>query len=75
MRFPQTEHMKNENGKRKIEIKRTSILRMRKRQLKFIEHIMRKEGLVNLTHRGHTEDMRDRVKQQVTYLKSLWKWM
>lgn len=53
----------------KIETKRTHILRMRKRQLKFIGHIMRKDCLKN------TKGKIGRVKQRTTYLIILFKQM
>lgn len=40
----------------------TLVLNIRKRELKFIQHIMRKEGFKNLTLTGPTKGKRDRGK-------------
>lgn len=47
---------------RKMGIKSTIVLRLRKKQLKSLRHIRRKEGLENLTLKG-LEDKKDRQKQ------------
>lgn len=38
----------------------------KERELAFLEHIMRKDCLENLTLTGHIEDKRERGKQRVT---------
>lgn len=58
-----------------METKRTLILNIRKRQLKILGHIMRKEGLENLILTGHTEGKRDSGIQRITCLTSLCKWL
>lgn len=50
------------------EAKRTLIFRARKRHLKFLEHIMRKELLDNLTLTEHSEVKKDVVNQRLTDL-------
>lgn len=55
--------------------KRTLILRMRKRQLKFLGHKMRKESLENLTLTGNIEDKRDKGKTSHLILVSVNGWM
>lgn len=44
---------------------------IRKRQLKLVGQIMKKEGLENLALMGHIKDKRDREKEQATYLTRL----
>lgn len=39
-----------------------------KRHLKFLGHVMRKEGFENSIPARHTEGKKDRVKQRVTYV-------
>lgn len=56
-------------------IKMTLIFRIRKRQLELLGHTTRKEGPENLTLAGHTEGMRGKEKQQITYLMNLYKWI
>ena len=43
--------------------------------VKFVGHIMRKEGLANLTIPLKIEEKRSRGRQRLTYLESLSKWM
>lgn len=47
----------------------------RKKQLKFLGPVMRKERLENLIFTGEVEGNRDRRKRRVIYLMSLSKWM
>lgn len=54
------EHMNKYKVSGKMDMKRTLVFNIIKRQLKFLGYIMRKEGLGNLTHTGHIEDKRDR---------------
>lgn len=49
MKIPQTEHVGNEEVLRKLETQKTLVFRIRKRQLKFLRHIITKEGIENLT--------------------------
>ena len=48
---------------------------IRKRQLKFLGHVMRKEGLENLVLTGKIEGSRGRGRPRETYMSSLCKWM
>lgn len=50
------------------------ILTTSKTLLKYLRHIIKKEGLANVTLTWHIE-CRSRRKRQVTNLKSLCKWM
>jgi len=47
---------------------------IRKRQLEFFGHIMRKEGLEELFLTGKIEGSRDRGRQRTTFLKNIAKW-
>ena len=44
--------------------------RIRKRQLEFLGHIMRKEKLENLTVTGKIEEKRSRGRQRSTFMES-----
>lgn len=50
-------------------------LMLRKKQLKFFGHIMRKVSLKNLTLTRHIECERNRERRRTTYLMNLWEWM
>lgn len=56
-----------ENGNKK-----SVILSIRKRGMKFLGHMTRKWGLKNLTLTGHTKDKMSIVNQRVIYLTSLY---
>ncbi len=47
---------------------------IRRRQLEFFGHVMRKEGLEELFITGKIEGRRDRGRQRLTYLDSMAKW-
>lgn len=51
------------------------ILTTSKRLLKYLRHMIKKEGLANLTLTWHIEYRSSRKRQHVTNLKSLCKWM
>ena len=48
---------------------------IRKKQLQFLGHIMRKEGLENLMLIGYIEGKRDKGRQRQAYLGSLSRWL
>ena len=48
---------------------------IRKRQIEFFGHVMRKEGLEELMLTGRVNGKRSRGRQRLTYLESLSKWM
>ena len=54
---------------------RTLMKRIRKRQLEFLGHIMRKEKLENLTVTGKIEGKRSRGRQRSTFMESLSSWV
>jgi len=65
------EHQSNEEVLRKAKTERSLIKTIRERQMKFMGHIMRKEGLENLTLTGRIEGRRGRGRQRITFLGSL----
>lgn len=69
-----TEHTGNKEALAKI-WKGHILLTIQKKPLKLLKHIIRKEGLANLTLIGHSEGKRSRGKEQVTYLMKLCEWM
>ena len=75
LRISWTQHVSNYEGLRRMQTRRKLKLDIRKRQLKFLGHIMRKEGLENLILTGRIEGGRDRGKQRATYLTGLSEWM
>lgn len=64
-----------QRGRLKENRKKTLLLRVKKIQVKVLEHIMRMVGLENLTLIRRIEDKRGRGKHRVIYLTSLHKWM
>ena len=55
MRISYSEHMSNVEVLRKVEGSRNVIRNTRKRQLKFLGHIMRKDGIENLCITGFVD--------------------
>lgn len=58
LRIPWREHVKNEIVLSKMKSKRT--LGIKKRQMQFLEHVMRKDGSEKLTLSGHMKSEGDR---------------
>ena len=75
LRISWTQHVSNYEVLRRMQTKRRLMLDIRKRQLKFLGHIMRKKGLKNLILTGRIEEGRDRGKKRPTYLNGLSEWM
>ena len=75
LRISWTEHITNEEVLRRMGARRKLMNNIRKRQLQFLGHVMRKEGLENLTLTGKINGTRSRGRPRLTYLKSLSKWM
>ena len=74
-RISRMDHITNKEVLRRAGRERSLVKSIRKRQLQFLEHIMRKERLENLTLTGRIEGKRSRGRQRLTYLGSLSKWM
>ena len=75
MRISFFQHMSNEEVLRKAEADRSLIKNIRKRQLEFLSHILRKDGMENLCITGFVEGKRSRGRQRTTFSDSLNKWM
>ena len=69
------QHMSNEEMLRKVEADRSLIKDIRKRELEFLGHIVRKDCMENLCITGFVEGKRSRSRQRITFLDSLNKWM
>ena len=67
--------MSNQEVLRKAGSKRNLLKTIRRQQLKFLGHTMRKEGLENLTLTGQTEGKRSQGWQRLTYFKGLNNWV
>lgn len=70
LRLHGTKHVINNKALEKMKTQRKLIVNVRRKQLRFLGHIMRKEGLETSTLTRHIEG-----KVQVIYLTSLSKWM
>lgn len=57
--------MINDDVLEKIETKTTHLRRIRKQQLTFLVHIMRKEDLENVKLTGYIKGKKDRRKQRI----------
>lgn len=62
LRIPRTEHVSSDGVLEKIQTKRLLILNIRKKQMKFLEHILGKVGLKTLILTGQFEVKSDRGK-------------
>ena len=75
MRISWTERMTNKEVLERAGIKRFLLKAIRKRQLEFLGHVMRKEGLENLSVTGKINGKRSRGRQRLTYIASISRWM
>src|ERR1041385_1911783 len=75
LRIAWTEHASNVNVLRKAKAKRELVINIRKRQLKFLGHIMRKEDLEEIIVTGKIDGKRSRGRQGLMYASSLAKVM
>ena len=71
MRISFFQHMSNEEVLRQVEADGSLIKSIRKRQLEFLGHILRKDGMENLCITGFVEGKRSRGWQRITFLDSL----
>jgi ribosomal 50S subunit-associated protein YjgA (DUF615 family) len=74
LRISWTEKITNKEVLEKAGTKRSLISTIRKRQLEFLGHVMRKEGLENLSVTGKICGKRSRGRQRLTFMASLSKW-
>ena len=70
-----THLMSNEEDLRRAETKWTLLMIIRKRQLKFLGHIMRKNGLEELILTGSVDGKRSRGRQREKYFTNLNRWV
>ena len=67
--------MSNEEVLRRVETNATLLMIIRKRQLEFLGHIMRKNGLEELILTGNVDGKRSRGRQIEKYLTNLSRWV
>ena len=67
--------MSNEEVLRRAETKQTLLIIIRKKQLGFLWHTLRKNGLEELIPTGSVDGKRSRGGQREKYLTNLSKWM
>jgi len=70
-RIPWTDRVTNEEVLKRAGTKKTLLSTIRRRQLEFLRHVVRKEGLENLVLTGKIEGNRDRGRQRKTFLGNL----
>ena len=74
MRIPWTSHTTNTAVLERAGRQRVFLEAIRKQQLDFLGHCMRKGGLESLFLTGKIAGKRDRGRQRTTYLKSIAAW-
>ena len=67
--------VRNEEVFRRAGVDRKLMQDIRSRQMKFLGHVMRKEGLENLALTGKIDGKRSRGRRRVMWLSSLKKWL
>ena len=75
LKIPWTSYTNNEEVLKRSGTQRKLLCTIRKRQLEFFGHVMRKEEIENLVVTGKINGKRDRGRQRVTFVKSLSNWM
>jgi hypothetical protein len=74
LKVPWTDKITNENILKQINEKRKTIKELRKKQSRFIGHILRKGKLENIVTTGKINGRKDRGRQREKMLDSLTKW-
>ena len=74
MKISWVDHVTNEEVARRAGTERKIMKTIRKRQLEFLGHVTRKEGLEELMLTGCVNGKRSRGRQRLTYLQSLSNW-
>ena len=74
LRISWTEHVKNEEVLRRSKCDRFLLSTIRKNQLSFLGHVMRKEGLEELALTGMINGKRGRGRPRMMYLRSIAEW-
>ncbi|GFN78636.1 endonuclease-reverse transcriptase [Plakobranchus ocellatus] len=75
LRVPWTARKTNEEVLKETESTRSLMNRVRRRQAKFVGHIMRREGLENLVTTGRMEGKKSRGRQREKMLDGMTSWM
>ena len=71
MRISFAQDMSNEEVLKTAKADRSLVKNIRKRQLEFLGHILKKDGIENLCITGFVDGKRKRGKQRITFLDSL----
>ena len=71
IRIPWTDRVSNEEVLKRAKVKRQLMKVIRKRQMQFLGHIMRCEGMENLVLTGKIEGRRSRGRQRLKFITSL----
>ena len=75
LRVSWSDHRTNESVLTEANVKRSLISTIRKRQLEFLGHLIRHQGVEHLALTGKIEGKKGRGKPRMTYLNSLNKWV
>ena len=75
MRIPWTDKVCNEDVLSRAQVKRKLMYDIRVKQLNFLGHIIRKDGLENLAMTGRIEGKRSRSRRRVTWMSSVKGWL
>ena len=74
LKISYTEHVTNKEVLERAATERSLIKYIRKSQMQFLGHIVRKGGIENLALTGTINGRRDRGRQRLTYLNSVSEW-
>ena len=75
LRISWMDRVKNEEVLSRAKVRRNLLSKIRQKQLQFLGHIMRKDGLENLMLTGRIEGMRGRGRRRVSYMSCIGKWL
>ena len=75
MRIPWTDKLTNEEVLQRAGVERKLIGEIRTRQMRFLRHMFRKDGLENLALTGMIEGKRDRGRKRMLWMTSLNAWI
>ena len=75
MRIPWTDKLTNEEVLQRAGVSRKLIGEIRTRQMRFLGHVIRKDGLENLALTGKIEGKRGRGKTRMLWMTSLNAWI
>ena len=75
MRIPWTDKVRNEDVLKRAGTGRKLILEIRTKQMRFLGHLMRKDGLENLALTGKIEGKRSRGRKWSLWMANLNEWI